>query len=209
MASTDQISFTDTVTLDSLTLSQTVVSEPLVTSTSDSSSITVLPAELVVLQDLYASFEPVKSDLPLLLASETAADVVVTAVDKGEDVLLTAKVLGTVFGVDALTSPELVGLGLYYVNTLQFSEEALMQRAIDAKLGQDASAEQVVNLLCTNVYGQAPDASTLDFYVSLIDIGFFTAASLGVAMAESKVNASQVDLVGLAQNGLTFTSYVA
>lgn len=209
MASTDQISFTETVTLDSLTLSQTVVSAPLVSTASDTSSIAVQPAELVVLQDLYASFEPVTSDLPLLLGSETVADVLVTAVDTGEDVLLTAKVFGAVFGVDALTSPELVGLGLYYVDTLQFSEEALMQRAIDAKLGQDASAEQVVDLLWTNVYGQAPDASTLDFYVSLIDVGFFTAASLGVAMAESEVNASQVDLVGLAQNGLTFTSYVA
>jgi hypothetical protein len=62
----------------------------------------------------------------------------------------------------------------------------------------------VVNLLYTQVVGQAPSAEVRQDFVSLLDSGKHSVGSLGVMAANTDINRSNIDLVGLAQSGLAY-----
>ena len=114
-----------------------------------------------------------------------------------------AKILGAVFGANALSNAAYVGIGLNYLDK-GMSYSTLMQLAIDARLGGRSSNSEVVNLLYTNVVGNEPDAATLNYYKGLLDDSIFTQATLGVLAADTSVNAIKVNLVGLTQTGIQF-----
>ncbi len=115
----------------------------------------------------------------------------------------TAKILGAVFGAAAVANAEYAGIGLQLLDS-GTSYEALMKLAIDVRLGANASHGAVVDLLYTNVVGVAPDAATRTSFVALLDNGTYTPASLGVLAADTPLNASQINLVGLADSGLPY-----
>ncbi|MBV6448059.1 hypothetical protein [Nitrosomonas sp.] len=116
---------------------------------------------------------------------------------------ITAKILGAVFGKDALTNKEYAGIGLKLLDSgMSYSD--LMELAINAKLGAHADDTAIVNLLYTNVFGAAPTASDLNYYVGLLQNGSYTEASLGILAADSTANANHINLVGLAATGLEF-----
>jgi hypothetical protein len=71
------------------------------------------------------------------------------------------------------------------------------------------SHSQVVDLLYTNVVGQAPDAATRKTFTDLLDNGSFTVSGLGVLAAETELNKSNINLVGLAQTGLAYLPFGA
>lgn len=115
----------------------------------------------------------------------------------------TAKILGAVFGNESVSNANYMGIGLKYLDQ-GWSYENLMNLAINAKLGEGASNEQVVELLFTNVVGTAPTIQQSGFYVGLLESGAHTQASLGVLAAETAINQSNIDLVGLSQTGIEF-----
>jgi serralysin len=131
------------------------------------------------------------------------------ALDMEGNAGLTAKVLSAVFGKAALANKQYVGIGLYYLDDLSFSYSNLLQLAINASLGANPSHEQVVNLLYTNVIGQAPDTATRKVYTDLLDNQTYTVAGLAVLAADTEYNKANVNLVGLAQTGLAYLPFTS
>ena len=129
------------------------------------------------------------------------------ALDMAGNAGLTAKVLSAVFGKAALSNKQYVGIGLHYLDDLSFSYSNLLQLAINASLGANPSHEQVVNLLYTNVIGQAPDTATRKVYTDLLDNQTYTVAGLAVLAADTEFNKANVNLVGLAQTGLAYLPF--
>jgi len=117
--------------------------------------------------------------------------------------LVTAKILGAVFGKASVANKEYAGIGLQLLDG-GMDYATLVQAAINAKLGAGASNTAVVNLLYTNVVGSAPGAADLAFYVDLLNNGTYTAASLGVLAADTALNTVNINLVGLANSGLEY-----
>jgi hypothetical protein len=118
-----------------------------------------------------------------------------------------AKTLGAVFGKDAVNNQSFVGIGLHFLDELSYSYPSLMQLAINARLGAKPSHDQVVDLLYTNVVGQAPDAATRKTFTDLLDNGTFTVGGLGVLAADTELNKVNINLVGLAQTGLEYLPF--
>ncbi|MBI3367396.1 MAG: Ig-like domain-containing protein [Burkholderiales bacterium] len=125
------------------------------------------------------------------------------ALDLGGNAGTIAKILGAVYGPAAVANRAYVGVGLQLLDG-SMSDEALMQLALNAKLGPDASHAQVVNLLFTNVVGTAPTAEDAAYFVGLLDSHALTPAAMAIAAANTALNLAHIDLVGLAQNGLPY-----
>ncbi len=125
------------------------------------------------------------------------------ALDIGAGAGTVAKILGAVFGADAVSNEGYAGIGLDLVDA-GASYESLVQLALEARLGSGASNADVVTLLYTNVIGVAPDAGSLAYYTGLLDGGTYTRASLGVLAADSTYNTDNIDLTGLAETGLEY-----
>lgn len=118
----------------------------------------------------------------------------------------TAKILGAVFGKQAVNNSTYVGIGLQYLDQLGFGDEQLTQLAIDVRLGPNASHKAVVDLLYTNVTGIAPSLADEAYFVDLLDSKTFTVASLGKMAADTALNTTNIDLVGLSNSGLAFVA---
>jgi hypothetical protein len=116
---------------------------------------------------------------------------------------ITARILGAVFGPAAVSNQAYAGIGLKLLDA-GMGYQDLMQMAIDARLGLGANHTAVVTLLYTNVVGVAPSAGDLDIYRGMLDRGESSVAALGMLAADTALNASKVDLVGLAATGLAY-----
>lgn len=114
-----------------------------------------------------------------------------------------ARILGAVFGRHAVASTELAGIGLRLADT-GTSAEALVQLALDHRLGPWHAGDDVVNLLYTNIVGSAPPQQQAAVYRGWLDSGLYTEASLGLFAAQTGENAASIGLAGLAQTGLAF-----
>jgi len=119
----------------------------------------------------------------------------------------TAKILGAVFGKAAVANTAYAGIGLHYLDNLGFTYEQLMGLAINAALGPAPANDQVVDLLYAHVVGLKPDPDTKAFYVDWLDSKKYTIASLGVLAADTDLNKTNVDLVGLSGKGLEYTPF--
>ncbi|MGE0331515.1 MAG: M10 family metallopeptidase C-terminal domain-containing protein [Ramlibacter sp.] len=115
----------------------------------------------------------------------------------------TAKILGAVFGPQAVANREYAAIGLQLLDAGS-SYAAVMQLALDAKLGVGASAQAVVTLLYSNVVGSAPGAAELALYTGLLQSGQYNPATLGMLAADAPANAAGINLVGLAATGLAY-----
>lgn len=121
---------------------------------------------------------------------------------------MVAKTMGAVFGAASLKArPDHVGQGLYWLDTTGMSMQDLCALALGARLGPSPSPAQVVDLLYTNVVGQAPDAATRKTFTDLLDNGTFTVGGLGVLAADTALNQANIQLVGLAQTGLEYVPF--
>ncbi len=114
-----------------------------------------------------------------------------------------AKVLGAVFGKSAVQNKGYVGIGLGLMDG-GMSYEKLVETAINAALGVNATNEQIVNLLYTNVVGTAPSAAAQAQFVAMLDSGSMTKGGLGVMAADTSLNTVNIGLVGLADTGLAY-----
>lgn len=115
----------------------------------------------------------------------------------------TAKILGAVFGAQAVANRDYAAIGLQQLDAGS-SYAGLMQLALDAKLGVGATAQAVVTLLYSNVVGAAPGAAELALYTGLLQSGQYTPATLGMLAADTPANAANINLVGLAATGLAY-----
>jgi len=119
-----------------------------------------------------------------------------------------AKLLGVVLGKDNWHNAEYVGIGLDLHDNSDISFEAFMELAFSAVIGSDPSNEDVVSLIYNNLVGQEPSQEELDMLVAdLLDSGAYTQGSLGVLAADHDLNATNIDLVGLAQTGIEYILY--
>lgn len=117
-----------------------------------------------------------------------------------------ARVLGAVYGAVALHNAAYVGQGLSLLDDASHDYAQLLQLAVQKRLGSvvpDHGA--VVDLLFTNVFGNAPEAATRARFVGQLDSGAHTVASLAMLAAESQQNLVNIDLVGLGITGLEYT----
>lgn len=115
----------------------------------------------------------------------------------------TAKILGAVFGRESVANKEYVGIGLGLLDG-GMSYADLMQLALNVRLGSNANAEAVVNLLYTNVVGTTPGSADLALYTGLLSRGEYSAATLGILAADTSINTANINLVGLSQTGLDY-----
>lgn len=120
---------------------------------------------------------------------------------------ITAMTLGAVFGAESVRArPDYAGIGLALLDG-GMSPLALMQLALDARLGAGAGARAVVDLVYENLVGAAPSASEEAYYVGLIDSQAFTAAGLALQASANSLNIDHIGLLGvggLAETGLPF-----
>jgi hypothetical protein len=117
----------------------------------------------------------------------------------------TARFLGAVFGPASIYNEAYVGIGLSLLDG-GMQPSALMQLALDARLGAGASPTAVVNLLYENLFGTRPDAATRQGYVDLIDSGAYSTVSLALAAADTEWNLLNIDFTGLAEQGLGYVT---
>ena len=112
-----------------------------------------------------------------------------------------AKLIGAVFGAGSVSNTNYVAFGLSELDK-GTSYEDLAALAIDAAGAN--SSEQVASLLWNNVVGAAPTADQAQSYIGDLNSGKYTAGALGVLAAETTLNESKIDLVGLSDTGIIF-----
>jgi hypothetical protein len=117
-----------------------------------------------------------------------------------------AKVLGAVFGKNSLTNKDYVGIGLNFLDA-GMDYKNLLDLALTAKLGQSYTSESAIKLLYTNVFNLTPGTSTLDVLKGLVDSGYCSKSELAYIIAETSNNQTNVNLVGLAQNGIEYIPF--
>ena len=114
-----------------------------------------------------------------------------------------AKVLGAVFGKEAVTNRAFAGIGMNYMDQ-GYTPESLMDLALNFRLGSGFTAQAQVKLLFENLIGQAPNADQANYYEGLITSGAFTFNSLAWMAANTGFNTNNINLTGLMQSGLDY-----
>ncbi|HMY89886.1 MAG TPA: peptidase M10, partial [Nitrosomonas sp.] len=123
------------------------------------------------------------------------------ALDLDGNAGLVAKLLGAVFGADAIDQADYVYAGLSLLDT-GTTTDALATLALNVAGIQ--SNDGLVTLLWQNLFGGAPTQNEKSPYVQMLDQGEITQAGLTQAAANTTINQANIDLVGLVQNGIEF-----
>ena len=116
------------------------------------------------------------------------------------------KLLGALLGKESATNKTYVGMGLNILDNGMPYEE-FMKVGLDAVFGSNPSGASVVGVLYKNLVGSSAPQSVLDEYGSILDNGSMTATELGIAVADNDLNATNIDLIGLAQTGVEYILY--
>lgn len=117
---------------------------------------------------------------------------------------LGVKVLGALFGAASVRNASYVGIATQLVD-LGASAQSLCQAGIDARLGANHTAQDLVKVLYTNVVGVAPSAGELAYWSGVLTRGEMTEAALTWLAADLNQNQANINLVGLTQTGVDFT----
>jgi hypothetical protein len=123
------------------------------------------------------------------------------AIDLDGNAGMTAKIIGVVFGAQAVSNKVYVGIGLNYLDSGMASGQ-LMQLALDAAGVVNHAGE--VNLLWSNLFGSAPTPAEAAPYVDMLDRGTITTSALGMLAAELELNKTNIHFVGLQQAGIEY-----
>jgi hypothetical protein len=119
------------------------------------------------------------------------------------------RLIGALFGKQALDRADLVGAGLSLLDHGSSAEAVSALAAASDLFAQAAGSHSnadFVRQVYRNVVGH--DASDADIapYVSQLDSGTTTQATLALWASETALNAQQIDLAGLSQTGIGFTT---
>ena len=82
-----------------------------------------------------------------------------------------------------------------------------MQLVITAKQAATPTRAQVLDLLYTNVVGQAPITTAQKAFADLLDNHTYTIGSLSMLAADTDLNKVNINLIGLNQSGLEYLSF--
>ena len=111
-----------------------------------------------------------------------------------------ARLLGAVFGAEAIGNQRLAGAGLALLER-GLSYESLAAVAVSFA-GKTTHAD-IVDLLWSNIVGTAIPAAERAHWVDLLD-GGLSIGALAVMAADTSLNATNIDLAGLAGTGLAY-----
>ena len=118
----------------------------------------------------------------------------------------TAKLLGAVFGKDAVKNKAFVGIGLDLFDKGGNSFEKVAELALGVSGAR--TNDEIVTKLWTNIIGAAPSNADIAPFVKMLENGV-TPGALCKLAAENSINLANIDLVGLAKTGIEFTPPVA
>lgn len=121
----------------------------------------------------------------------------------------TALILGVLTGKASLQNKALVGTVLGLVDgglTLANLAELAVTNGIVSNLAGGADNTSFAKLLLRNLLGSDTNAALVDTVTGLITSGAYTQATLLTTAAGLDANKVNIDLVGLAQTGLTYTT---
>ena len=116
---------------------------------------------------------------------------------------LTAKLLGSVFGKDSITNKKYVGIGLSLFDA-DWPYENIVNLALDA--ANVKTNDQIVALLWNNVIGTPPTNTDKAPFVNLLLNGMSVGELVRLA-SDSSFNISNINLVGLTQNGVEYLPF--
>ena len=113
----------------------------------------------------------------------------------------TVRIIGAAFDAPAiLEHPDYVGIGLNLFDSGQSVLE-VSQLVVDF---MNLSNDDFVDTVFQNVVGAAPTPAEHDFYVGMLENGASNQAQLLELAANSDINATNINLVGLQQGGVEF-----
>ena len=122
------------------------------------------------------------------------------AIDLDGNAGTTAKILGAVFGKDAVNNKNYIGIGLNFLDT-GWTYDNLAGLALEAAGAK--TNDQIVSLLWTNVIGTKPTAADKQPFIALLENGM-SAGALAHLAADTSFNTTNINLVGLAQTGIEY-----
>jgi serralysin len=122
------------------------------------------------------------------------------ALDLDGNAGVAAKLLGAVFGADAVHNPRFVGIALSLLDG-GMGAPTLAQLALDVRLGANAGAGAVADLLLANV---GADGAQRAEWTVMLESGQASAAGLALQVADLPGNIERIGLVGLAEHGLAY-----
>ena len=122
------------------------------------------------------------------------------AIDLDRNAGTTAKILGAVFGKESVSNKSYVGIGLSFLDA-GWTYDNLAGLALDAAGAK--TNDQIVSLLWTNVIGSKPTAADKQPFIALLENGMSSGALAHLA-ADTSLNATNINLVGLAQTGIEY-----
>jgi hypothetical protein len=112
-----------------------------------------------------------------------------------------ARLLGAVFGAQAVRNPEYVGIGLRLLDGgMGYADLAAQAMAAAGK----RSSVDVCSQLWLSLTGSVATAADVAPFVSMLDRGELSVGALTVLAANNDLNATSIGLVGLAQTGLEY-----
>ena len=114
-----------------------------------------------------------------------------------------ARILGAVFGAAEVTNLRYAGIGLELLGA-DSSRDALMKLALDARLGTGFTPADEIQLLFLNVLGRSAEQADLDYWSGSLASGQFTPVSLAWLAADLELNAVNIGLIGLVDEGLGY-----
>ena len=127
------------------------------------------------------------------------------AFDLDKNAGVAAKTLGLVFGSDAVALPNYVGICLDLLERQNYTQNSLMQAALNVRLGADAKDPgKVVDFLFIQLTKEPPSPSDKATFVNLILNQTYSIESLAVTAADLSLNPISTALVGLATSGLPY-----
>jgi hypothetical protein len=111
--------------------------------------------------------------------------------------------LGGIFGATAVQNAQFAGIGISMAYG-GFSDLALTDLALSARLGSAMTNQDVIRLLYTNILHTEAKQSDLNYWGELINSGQFTKASLTLVAIQTQLNLDNIGFTGLSQTGLDF-----
>jgi hypothetical protein len=157
--------------------------------------LTVLPNK-INFYDISGKYPPVEAtNVERLILSDKSI-----AIDLNGNAGTTAKILGAVFGKDAVSNKNFVGIGLHFLDA-GWTYDNLAGLALDA-VGAKTN-DQVVSLLWANVIGSKATPADKQPFIALLENGMSAGALVHLA-ADSSFNTTNINLVGLAQTGIEY-----
>jgi len=126
------------------------------------------------------------------------------AIDLEGNAGTTAKILGAVFGKEALANKSYVGIGLNYLDS-GWTYDNLASLALGAAGAK--THDQIVSLLWKNVIGTTATTNDKAPYIAMLENGM-TPGALAHMAADTTFNTSNINLTGLALTGIEYIPVV-